>query len=560
MMNILVERPGGFVSEQRPRASGKEGTQMSRCDRFAGTIGGVSRSRLSTGAVLAMVLLVVAGHYGQRASASGGFGAAYDGITGKQKYRYSSWGILVKDLLTGEVLFSRDAAHRFVPGSTVKSFTSLAAMDALGAGHRFETPVYAVGPIGPDGRVEGDLVLVAQGDPTLGGRTKPDGTIDFTNMDHGDANSLGGSGLTPEDPLAGVDELARQVAASGVRSARDVIVDDRLFEDPDLGKEFPLSPILINDNLIDLVVKATQPGQRASVTWRPRSAAYRVISEVRTVAEDETDIAVSSLEPGVIEIRGAIAAADRSTVRTFTVKDPPAFARTCFVEALARHGVAVDAPATGPNPRERLPIGETFSGTSPVALFTSPPFSEDVKLTLKVSQNIHADTYVLLTAAAAGERTFYEGLSKERESFRAMGIDLDALCIGDGAGGTSNDRISPKAAVQLLTAASRRSDFTAFFNALPILGVDGSLADSATPGSKAIGKVRAKTGTTADYDPLNDRGLLLGKGLAGYVDAASGRRLVFAVYVNNAPYQDIDGIMDVGRDLARLTEAMHANF
>ena len=533
---------------------------MSRCERFGRRLGGVGRSRLATGAVLVVILLGFAAQAGQGAWACGGFGAAYKNITGKPEYRYSSWGILVKDLRTGKVLFTRDAAHRFVPGSTVKSFTSLAAMDALGAGHRFETPVYAVGPIDPTGRLEGDLVLVARGDPTLGGRTKPDGTIDFTNMDHGDANSLGGSGLTPENPLAGIEELARQVAASGVRSAHDVMVDDRLFEDPHLGKEFPLSPILVNDNLIDLVVKATQPGQPAAVTWRPQSAAYRVISEVQTAAEGKTDLAVSSPEPGVIEVRGAIAAADVTTVRTFTVKDPPAFARTCLVEALGRQGVTVDAPATGPNPRERLPNTQVYAGLSPVALFTSPPFSEDIKLTLKVSQNIHADTYVLLIAAASGGRTFYEGLSRERESFRAMGVDLDALCIGDGAGGTSNDRVSPKAAVRLLTAASRRLDFAAFFNALPILGVDGSLADAATPGSKAIGKVRAKTGTLADYDPLNDRGILLAKGLAGYVDTSSGRRLVFAVYVNNVPFQDVDGIMAVGHDLARLTEAMHTNF
>lgn len=521
-----------------------------RLDRkFGGTARGLAR------AVLAAGLL----GFAAAALASGGFEEAYRSITGKPEYRYASWGLLVEDLATGKVLFSQNAMNRLAPGSTVKSFTTLAAMDALGADHRFKTPVYAVGTVDTNGRLEGDLVLVAQGDPTLGGRTKPDGTIDFTNMDHGDANALGTSGLTPENPLAGLEDLAKQVAASGVRSARDVLVDDRLFDDPRL-KDYPLSPILVNDNLIDLMVKATQPGQPAAVTWRPQSAAFRVVSEVQTIAKGETDLAVSSPEPGVILVRGTIAASAASTVRAFTVPDPASFARTCFVEALLRHGVTVDAKASGANGRERLPDPKVCAGLTPVAVLTSPPFSEDVKLTLKVSQNLHADTYPLLIAAASGKRTFYEGLAKERETFRAMGMDLDALSLGDGSGGASSDRVSPKAAVQLLTAATRRKDFAVFFNALPILGVDGSLADVATPGSKAIGKVRAKTGTVGDYDSLNDRGILLAKGLAGYVEASSGRRLVFAIYVNNVPYSDVAGIMAVGHDLARLTEAMHAAF
>lgn len=494
------------------------------------------------------------------AAGGGGFGGAYDKITGKPEYRYASWGILVKDLRTGEVQFARRETDRFAPGSTVKCFSSLALMEALGADHRFETPVYAVGTMGPHGRLEGDLVLVAKGDPSLGGRTRPDGTVAFTDMDHGDANALGGSGLTPEDPLAGLEELARQVAAAGVRSARDVIVDDRLFDDPGLFKEYTLSPILVNDNLVDLEVKAARAGQPAAVTWRPHSAAYRVAADVLTAAEGETDLEVGSPKAGVIGVRGRIPLKAGSTVRTFTVQDPAAFARTCFIEALGRHGVAVGAAATGPNPRGRLPDAVRCAGLKPVAVLTSPPLSEDVKLTLKVSQNLHADTYPLLVAAAAGKRTFYDGLAREAEIIRAMGVDLDALSLGDGAGGASSDRVSPKAAVELLTAASRRKDFPAFFNALPVLGVDGSLAEAATPGSKAIGKVHAKTGTVGDMDPLNQRGLLLAKGLAGYVDTASGRRLVFAVYVNNVPYRNLAGVMAVGHDLAVLTEAMHAEY
>ena len=79
--------------------------------------------------------------------------------------------------------------------------------------------------------LEGNLILVAAGDLTLGGRQTSNGAIAFTNYDHNDANNLGTAILTPQDPLSGLDELARQVRSSGIRKVNgDVIVDTRLFD------------------------------------------------------------------------------------------------------------------------------------------------------------------------------------------------------------------------------------------------------------------------------------------------------------------------------------------
>jgi D-alanyl-D-alanine carboxypeptidase len=64
--------------------------------------------------------------------------------------------------------------------------------------------------------------------------------------------------------------------------------------------------------------------------------------------------------------------------------------------------------------------------------------------------------------------------------------------------------------------------------------------------------VYAKTGTTGTYDPLNNRGILLAKSLAGYVDTSHGKRLVFAIYVNNVPFENADDMMAVGNDLGSI--------
>ena len=63
-----------------------------------------------------------------------------------------------------------------------KLYTCAAALVTLGPDHRFRTPVYRRGNwwMVPSG----DLILVAKGDPTLGGRTDANGHLVFKNSDH----------------------------------------------------------------------------------------------------------------------------------------------------------------------------------------------------------------------------------------------------------------------------------------------------------------------------------------------------------------------------------------
>ncbi len=136
-------------------------------------------------------------------------------IINDAKYKHSAWGLLVADVATGETLYELNPDVMMVPGSTAKLFSTAAAQDALGADYTFTTPIYATGVISPDGTLNGDLILVASGDLTMGGRTKPDGTIDITNADHGDTNALPSVELTPEDPLAGLERFGETGRCGG---------------------------------------------------------------------------------------------------------------------------------------------------------------------------------------------------------------------------------------------------------------------------------------------------------------------------------------------------------
>ena len=488
-------------------------------------------------------------------------GTRIKSIMDQPRYAQSHWGILVADLDSGGVLYEFSADKLFTPASTTKLFTMAAGLNALGADYRFKTPIYRRGAVNKRGELKGDLILVASGDLTLGGRTDAKGRIAFTNMDHTDAGDDGplAAELTSQDPLAGVNNLARQVAASGIKRVRgDVIIDDRLFEKSKSPEGFVRTPISVNDNVIDFVITPTVPGKAALVDWRPQTSFYQVESQVMTVdPKKESQIEVISGGKNRLIVMGIKAAGQKPSIRIYHVEDPSSFARALLIEALRGAGVRVDAPLPGRNPAGKLPDNKEYASMTRIALLESPPYSETIKLVLKVSLNPGAEMTPLIVAARNGKRTTGEGLALERAFLEGAGVDVRTISIADGQGADRSDLITPRAAVQLLRGMAARPDYQAYRDALPILGVDGTLAHSIPPESPARGKVFAKTGTLVTGDLLNDRGVLTAKGLAGYINASSGRKLVFAFYVSNVFLSDMNDVVAVGSDLGKLAETVY---
>ncbi|MDZ4172508.1 MAG: D-alanyl-D-alanine carboxypeptidase/D-alanyl-D-alanine-endopeptidase [Methanobacteriaceae archaeon] len=477
------------------------------------------------------------------------------------KYVHASWGMLIQDMASGETIFDLNSKNMFVPGSTAKLFITSAAMDAYGPDYIFQTPVYAEGDI-TNGTLNGDLVLVASGDLTMGGRNTPDGKIEFSNLDHGDADAIDGATLTKKDPLSGLNELARQVKESGIeRVEGDVIIDDSLFNTTNSSTgDYVITPIMINDNLIDVEVTPGQAGEDAVVNWRPQNGSYQVVSRVKTIASNETDIEINYTGNGSITVDGYISANSDPLLKTYTVKDPASFARVLFIEALEREGVEVTSPKNITNQELFNNTNASYNDSQQVALLKSLPFSENIKLIMKVSQNIHADTLVSLMAAKNNNTTFEEGLSYEGAFLNKAGLSNNSVFLSDGRGGDSSDRISPQAANQLLKYISNQDYFQEYFNSLPVMGKDGSLAGVVAPESNIYGKINAKTGTTISGDMAHQSLVLLSKGMSGYMTTKSGRKLIFSIYVNNVPIGGVEDTTLVLKDMASVMEKIYEEY
>jgi D-alanyl-D-alanine carboxypeptidase/D-alanyl-D-alanine-endopeptidase (penicillin-binding protein 4) len=471
-------------------------------------------------------------------------------------YKHASWGVLVVDADTGETVFARNPDAMLAPASVTKLFTCASALIALGPDRTFETKVYRRGTI-TGGTLRGDLVLVAGGDLTFGGRTDKEGRTAFKNNDHTYASGTTDAELTDTDPLAGIDALARQVKEAGIeRLDGDVLIDDRLFARSSSSGSGPdaVTPIMVNDNVVDVIVTAGEKtGDPATVTTRPGSKYYQVDALVNTSdTGSQTSISVVPTALGQFAVRGQIAAG-KTAVRICPVTDPNGFARSLFLESLRRHGVRAGAALARPT-ETNLPPKDWYDDAPKVASFTSPPFKDVVKVTLKVSHNLYASTLPCLVAASKGQTTAEAGLREERKILKELDVNLTAVSFGGGAGGNPADHASARATVELLRAMGKRPEWPAYKNALPILGVDGTLATVVKPDSPARGKVFAKTGTLGWSDNVNGRLFLRSKALAGVMTTKTGTTLYFAMFVNNVPGGS--GARE-GKVLGRLCEIIY---
>ena len=495
---------------------------------------------------------------GRLSSVPGLPSAALD-VVNAPLYKNGQWAIAVRDIDTGEQLVALNADTFFEPGSVVKTYSTGAAWLEFGPDATVVTPVKRTGEV-VNGALTGDLVLVGKGDVTMGGRTKPDGTVDFTNLDHNDANGIPGATLTTEDPLTGLNDLAAQVKAAGITSVSgDVIVDDRLWDEHALAGN-PVTPIIINQNVIDFTTTPTTPGQLATTEMRPKVAPWEVSGQVQTVAAGEpAKIKVESPAAGQLVLSGTIGADYGPAVNVYAFSDPATYARTAFIEALGRAGVTVTADPIATNPAAALPAKTAVDGLTSVAELTSLPLSEEATYINKISYNNGGETMLCRLAVANGSNDCSDGAGRAGEIWRAAGLDTTTATIVDGSGLVGNV-ITPNNQVDLQTMMAQRPDADAWKATLPILGVDGSLTTVQADGP-AAGKVVGKTGTLVGGDPFNDNRFRISvKALGGDMETQGGRNLAFAVFSSNSFAPDVTGVFAANDDVGAVVAAIQQSY
>ena len=450
-------------------------------------------------------------------------------IRARPEFAASTFGIVVAKLGSGRILYEHNPDKLFAPASTAKLVSSAGALAALGKHHRFVTRVVAR-QAPESGVLQGDLTLVAAGDPNLSARVLPAASgspferLAFVDRDHSYCG-LGDGSVVEGDPLAVLENLAEQIRAAAVeRIDGDVVVDDGLFTETKDSFVGTFSAACVNDNLIDVFVA---PGAELDapprVRWQPQSRTVKITVRATTGLAGEPNLLWLEPRdgpgdgPANFELRGTIALDSKTVLRTVPVRQPALLAAVYLKELLEKQGVQVDGSA-----RARRHGPAHYEGFPTLAIHTSAPLSETLRVVLKTSQNLHATMLPVLVGALRGQRgDRYAGFRVIARHLRKMGLDTSRAVFASGSGGGREDHVSASWLVDLLRALAHREDFPVLLDALPIGGVDGTLARH-FGAPDLVGRVRAKTGTLLYQSALDSTWVYVSKALAGYLAPSTG--------------------------------------
>jgi D-alanyl-D-alanine carboxypeptidase/D-alanyl-D-alanine-endopeptidase (penicillin-binding protein 4) len=233
---------------------------------------------------------------------------------------------------------------------------------------------------------------------------------------------------------------------------------------------------------------------------------------------------------------------------SIAIENPPQLVGELFRQALEARGITVRGSvvvhhltrveaAAAPNPLPPAPPRVIL------AEHVSPPLREGLQVLTKASQNLHAEMLLrTLGREVKNYGSLTVGLEVLQEFTAQAGIAPEEFRFADGSGLSREALVTPHALIKLLEYMARSPRFEAFYDSLPVAGVDGTLAGRFNR-TRADGRIHAKTGTLEHTNALS-----------GYMDLPSGKRLAFSIIGNSHPLKAAQGADTLDRLVLTIYE------
>ncbi len=406
-------------------------------------------------------------------------------------------GVYVRSMDTGRVIYDHNGDHLLTPASCMKVLVTSAALDLLGPDYKMTTSLYATANPGQNGVLNGDLVLVGQGDSTL-------------RTEH-------------------LQQMVAKLKQMGIRSIKGNIVgDDTWFDGAPLGTgccyddepyyySAQVSGLNLNENFVNVYIHpGAKVGAPAVVEVNPITCYMTIKNDCITGAIGSANTADSTRLHGknVIYATGSIPLNTKgdANLEQISVDDPTIFVCTTFKELLQKNGIKVmGQPVRGTKPKQAILL----------ATHDSPPLSEVVHILNKPSNNFMAECLLKTVGKATGKGTFDAGIEAETLWLQKIGADMREINIADASGLSRRNSISPRNLVTVLTYMYHTKNYDTLANSFPIAGVDSHLKNRML-NTPAVNNVKAKTGYVSRVCSLS-----------GYVKTLAGENLAVSIVQNN---------------------------
>lgn len=430
----------------------------------------------------------------------------------------------LRDVETGAE-FGLSADEALAPASNMKLATTAAALVLLGPDWNFETPLEAVGSL-TAGRLEGDLVVRAAGDPLFDPDSK------------GSVRALLSTAL-------------EQLQHSGLKEVSGrLVLDEGSFDAPARPSGWPdpkqraeeycalSGGFSANRGCLTIQVTPRTAGSGADVQVEPRGHGFAPRFEAGTSAGGRPNLGFDARPTGLI-VRGTIAQGAEPFVDSCAVPDPVELFGAVLRHELAARGIRV----AGATVRERnVPAGRVLARIrTPLVDYLAPIHQE--------SNNAVADQVYLATAKAfLGSGARARASEATLAALKRLGVARSGFRQVDGSGLSDENRICASQLTALLVAVSAGDVERArsYRESLAVAGESGTLK-SRMRDSPAKGRVFGKTGFIAGVSSLS--GIALPK---------SGGAIAFSILVN---YQEHGGLntsvwKPLGDDICELLVGM----
>ena len=354
-----------------------------------------------------------------------------------QILKNASISIHVLDLDKQHTLAEFDKSRSLCPASSIKAITTAIALDKLGEDFKYQSSLAYSGNI-QNGTLQGDLVLIGSGDPSLGS----DQMTDALNYDDFFKTCI------QEIKSEGIQNITGNIIIDASYFDRDASPGNYAYMD--LGNYYASGvwAMNIHENLYHLYFKQSpaKDGRAKVINTFPAIENLSFVNELKNGSANSGDNAYIYGAPYTFKkhLRGSLPLGTGEFKIKGSIPNPPLHVAQKLLAELNEANISVNGEA-------KVQYEKYSQTLNNIHQFFSPSLLEICRRTNKKSVNVYAEALIkTLGKKFKGEGSYEKGTAFIKEYFSEIGIDTKGFYLKDGSGLSLNNGLSAEHFTRLL--------------------------------------------------------------------------------------------------------------